>query len=228
MSKNVLELTDIGLRYPSGTEVLHGISCAFPAGSFHFLTGPSGAGKSSLLRLCYLAERPTSGGLALYGQDMSELPRGEWARQRRRIGVVFQDFRLIPHLTAAENVALPLLLAGAKPKDAANHARELLAWSGIGEQADAYPAALSGGQQQRVAIARAVINRPGLLFADEPTGNIDEASAERVMALFVELNKMGTTVILATHDRTLVKHYGFPSLHIRGGKLHPTLREAAE
>ena len=217
---NTLELNHIGLRYPAGTDILRDISFSCPQGSFHFLTGPSGAGKSSLLRICYLMERPTAGTLLIDGQNPATMPRDELPKLRRRIGVVFQDFRLLPHLTVAENVALPLIVAGAEPKTALEHVRELLAWSGVGDKTTVYPAELSGGQQQRVAIARAVINRPKLLLADEPTGNIDDAGAERVMHLFAELHKMGTTIILATHDQNLLEIYDYPCLHLRGGQIH--------
>ncbi|MGB4100789.1 MAG: cell division ATP-binding protein FtsE [Alphaproteobacteria bacterium] len=221
---NALELSHISLRYPDGKDILRDVSFSCPQGSFHFLTGPSGAGKSSLLRICYLMERPTAGKLLIDGQDPATLSRDDLPKLRRRVGVVFQDFRLLQHLTVAENVALPLIVAGVKPKEALEHVRELLSWSGVGDKTTVYPTELSGGQQQRVAIARAVINRPKLLLADEPTGNIDDAGAERVMHLFAELHKMGTTIILATHDQNLLEIYDYPCLHLRGGQLqHPKM-----
>ncbi len=216
----MLTLTNLGLSYKPGSDVLRGIHHSFAPGSFTFLTGASGAGKSSLLRLCYLAEQPTSGSISLFGKDPTRLSRDGRAKLRRRIGVVFQDFRLIPHLTAVENVMLPLLLRGAKKKAAGDHARHLLRWSGALEQEDTYPDQLSGGQQQRVAIARAVIGRPSLLLADEPTGNVDDASAEKIMHLFLELNKLGTTVVVATHNLNLVETHKFPCLRLSGGQLH--------
>lgn len=222
-----LELTNICLRYASGPEVLNNLSFRFPSGSFHFLSGPSGAGKSSLLRLCHLAERPTSGTLKIDDHDPAVMPRRMLAKLRRRIGVVFQDFRLLPHLTIAENVALPLIVAGAKPSMVMDHVHELLSWSGIGDKMNAYPPELSGGQQQRAAIARAVINRPGLLLADEPTGNIDDAGTARIMRLFAELHKGGTTIILATHDHNLLETYDYPCLHLHDGKLRTGLQAAA-
>jgi cell division transport system ATP-binding protein len=217
---DALELNHIGLHYASGAEVLRDISFRCPQGSFYFLTGPSGAGKSSLLRICTLMERPSAGYLRIDGQDPAGMLRSDLPKLRRRIGVVFQDFRLLPHLTVAENVALPLVVAGAKPKIALDHVQELLTWSGVGDKTKAYPAELSGGQQQRVAIARAVINKPKLLLADEPTGNIDDVGAERVMHLFAELHKMGTTIILATHDQNLLEIYDYPCLHLHGGRIH--------
>ena len=222
-----LELNNIGLRYPSGPDILRGLNFHFPHGSFHFLSGPSGAGKSSLLRLCSMAERPTAGRLTIDGRDPARLPRRALPKLRRRIGVVFQDFRLIPHLTAAENVALPLSVAGGKPDLIMECAGALLHWAGMGDKMTAYPAELSGGQQQRVAIARAVINRPGLLLADEPTGNIDEAGAARVMRLFAELHRGGTTIIVATHDHHLIETYDYPCLHLDSGQLRAGFREAA-
>ena len=215
----MLALTNLGLSYTTGSEVLRDITYSFAPGSFHFLTGASGAGKSSLLRLCYMADIPTTGLVQLFGKNPQKLSRDGRARLRRRIGVVFQDFRLIPHLTAVENVMLPLLLRGAKKKAAADHARHLLRWSGALDKEDTYPDRLSGGQQQRVAIARAVIGRPNLLLADEPTGNVDDASAEKIMHLFLELHKLGTTVIVATHNLSLVESHPFPCLRISGGKL---------
>lgn len=224
---SLVALHRISLRYVTGRDVLHDISAEFAPGSFHFLTGASGAGKSSLLRLLYLGEQPSDGTLTLFGKDPELLTRDGRARLRRRIGVVFQDFRLVPHLTAVENVMLPLLLRGAKPKVAADHARHLLRWSGALEHEDTYPDQLSGGQQQRVAIARAVIGRPSLLLADEPTGNVDDASAEKIMHLFLELHKLGTTVIVATHNLSLVEAHQFPCLKIVGGRLM-TVRGAAK
>jgi cell division transport system ATP-binding protein len=216
---SLLSLHRLSLSYPSGPQVLREIDWEVAAGSFHFLTGASGAGKSSLLKLLYLAERPSSGQIMLFDKNPASMSREARTRLRRRIGVVFQDFRLIPHLTAVENVMLPLLLRGVKPKTAADHARHLLRWTGALEQEDAYPDRLSGGQQQRVAIARAVIGRPALLLADEPTGNIDDASAAKIMHLFLELNKLGTTIIVATHNLSLVETHQKPCWRIQQGQL---------
>src|SRR5262249_34072588 len=183
-------------------------------GSFHFLVGPSGAGKSSLLRVMYLALRPVSGLARIFGRDVVELRRREVAELRRKIGVVFQDFRLIDHLSAVDNVALPLRIAGKREPEVQENVRELLDWVGLGQHLDALPATLSGGQQQRVAIARAVVARPSLLLADEPTGNVDDQIGLRLMYLFEELNKLGTTVVVATHNESLVSRFNHPQLRI--------------
>jgi cell division transport system ATP-binding protein len=202
------------LRYGAGPQILHEVSFALPPGSFHFLVGPSGAGKSSLLRVMYLALRPSSGRVSLFGRDVGGLARREIADLRRAIGVVFQDFRLLDHLSALDNVALPLRIAGRRAAEAQRNARELLAWVGLGDHLDARPATLSGGQQQRIAIARAVIARPRLLLADEPTGNVDDRIGVRLMHLFEELNKLGTTVVVATHNDSLVARFRHPQLRI--------------
>ena len=199
--------------------VLSGVNLSLAAGSFHFLTGPSGAGKSTLLKLMYMGLEPSQGRIELFGKDVLSLPRGELPRLRRRIGVVFQDFRLLPHLSIVENVALPLRLAGASPAQIGVHVPELLRWVGLGDHLDATPQTLSGGQQQRVAIARAVINRPALLLADEPTGNVDDEIGYRLMHLFVELNKLGTTVVIATHNQHLIERINKPILTLKNGKV---------
>jgi len=215
----VVRFENVGMRYGMVPEVLCDVSFALPAGSFHFLTGASGAGKSSLLKLMYLAQRPSRGLITLFGRDIATTSRRELPALRRRIGVVFQDFRLIDHLSALDNVALPLRVAGAKDDQVREHVAELLAWVGLADHIDATPPVLSGGQQQRVAIARAVINRPALLLADEPTGNVDNDLAVRLLYLFDELNKLGTTVVVATHNESLVKRFDHEILHLEGGEL---------
>ncbi|HYB56199.1 MAG TPA: cell division ATP-binding protein FtsE [Alphaproteobacteria bacterium] len=215
----VVRFENVGMRYGMGPEVLCDVSFALPAGSFHFLTGASGAGKSSLLKLMYLAQRPSRGLITLFGRDIATTSRRELPALRRRIGVVFQDFRLIDHLSALDNVALPLRVAGAKDDQIREHVAELLAWVGLADHIDATPAVLSGGQQQRIAIARAVINRPSLLLADEPTGNVDNDLAVRLLYLFDELNKLGTTVVVATHNESLVNRFDHEILHLEGGEL---------
>lgn len=215
----MLRFENVGMRYGVGPEVLRDINFALAPGSFHFLTGSSGAGKTTLLKLMYLALRPTRGLIHVFDQDVSMTPRAELPGMRQRIGVVFQDFRLIDHLTAVENVALPLRVGGAQNVEIDSHVRELLSWVGLGERLDARPSTLSGGQQQRVAIARAVINRPSLLLADEPTGNVDDRIAVRLMYLFEELNKTGTTVVIATHNNALVENFGHPILRLDDGEL---------
>ena len=215
----VVRFHNVGMRYSNGPEVLRDVSFTLARGAFCFLTGESGAGKSSLLRLMYLALKPTRGVTALFGRDLVTVQRKELPELRRSIGVVFQDFRLIDHLTTLENVALPLRVSGAKGPDVKKHVADLLRWVGLAAHIDSYPATLSGGEQQRVAIARAVINRPSLLLADEPTGNVDDSMAMRLMYLFEELNRMGTTVVIATHNEQLVAKFDYPRLVIAGGQL---------
>jgi cell division transport system ATP-binding protein len=209
----------VGLRYEDGPDVLHDVSFVLEPGSFHFLTGPSGAGKTSLLKLIYLAQRPTRGKIVMFERDVTALRRRELPALRRRIGVVFQDFRLLNHLTALENVALPLRIAGARRQQIEANVSELLAWVGLAGQLNAKPPTLSDGEKQRVAIARAVIGRPRILLADEPTGNIDLDQALRVLRLFEELNKIGTTVVIATHDRSLITSFRRPELRLHEGRL---------
>ena len=189
-------------------------------GGFYFLTGPSGAGKTSLLKLLYLAQRPTRGRIRLFGEELTDAPRNSLPQFRRRIGVVFQDFRLVRHLSAFDNVALPLRISGASDEQVEGPVREMLAWVGLADRASARPPTLSGGEQQRVAIARAVINRPDLLVADEPTGNVDAAMAQRLMHLFSALNRQGTTVVVATHDVGLISATpGAKLIRLEGGSI---------
>ena len=203
-SGSIVQFENVGLRYGTGAETLSDLTFALREGGFYFLTGPSGAGKTSLLKLLYLAQRPSRGLIRLFGEDIVTMPRARLPGFRRRIGVVFQDFRLVPHLSAYDNVALPLRVAGVAESDLHNPVSEMLAWVGLADRASARPATLSGGEQQRVAIARAVIGRPELLVADEPTGNVDPEMAKRLLHLFDSLNKLGTTVIIATHDLHLL------------------------
>ncbi len=197
---NIVQFENVGLRYGTGTETLSDVSFTLSAGSFYFLTGASGAGKTSLLKLLYLAQRPTRGVVRLFGEDAGALPRRRLPGFRRRIGVVFQDFRLLPHLSAYDNIALPLRVAGMPEGEIEAPVREMLAWVGLTDRGKAKPPTLSGGEQQRIAIARAVITRPEMLVADEPTGNVDPDMAERLLHLFDSLNRLGTTVVVATHD----------------------------
>ena len=194
----------MGLRYGTGAEVLRDLDFRLARGGFYFLTGPSGAGKTSLLKLLYLAQRPTRGRIRLFDEELGDLPREALPDFRRRIGVIYQDFRLIRHLTAFDNVALPLRIAGAEGVDVEGPVREMLAWVGLADRASATPPTLSGGEQQRLAIARAVIARPELLVADEPTGNVDAEMASRILHLLTALNRLGTTIIIATHDLSLI------------------------
>jgi cell division transport system ATP-binding protein len=215
----VVRLDTVGMRYGRAPEVLRDVSLTLAPGSFHFLTGPSGAGKSSLLKLIYFAARPSRGRVLIFGRDVEAAPRQEVARLRRRIGVVFQEFRLLEHLNAFENVALPLRVARQKPQTYRDDVAELLNWVGLGARMEAMPATLSGGEKQRVAIARAVVNRPDLLIADEPTGNVDHEMAVRILRLFVELHRMGTTVLIASHDQELIAQSGMPAFRLEDGRL---------
>ncbi len=214
----------MGLRYGTGAEVLRDLDFRLAAGGFYFLTGPSGAGKTSLLKLLYLAQRPTRGRIQLFGAELSDAPRDALPPFRRRIGVVFQDFRLIRHLSAFDNVALPLRIAGQPEAEVESSVREMLAWVGLADRASARPPTLSGGEQQRVAIARAVIARPEMVVADEPTGNVDAEMAARILHLLTALNRLGTTIIVATHDLSLIA--GTPGAQIirldQGAMVDPT------
>ena len=219
----MVRLERVGLQYGSdaspGPEVLRDISFAIPAGGFRWLQGPSGAGKSSLMRLMHLAVRPRAGRMLVLGADIGSASRAELPALRRRIGMVFQDFRLLPHLSAFENAALPLRIAGRPEDQIRADVTEMLRWVGLSEKSDTSPAELSGGEQQRVAIARAVVARPSLLLADEPTGNLDDVQALRLMRLLAELNRLGTTVVVATHNDALVARHPGPSLRLDRGRL---------
>jgi cell division transport system ATP-binding protein len=215
----VLEFQAVALRYGRSPEVLRDIHLTLAPGSFHFLTGASGAGKSSLLKLIYLAHAPSRGLVRLFGRDIATLPRAELPWIRRRIGVVYQEYRLLDHLSAFDNTALPLRIAGRKSADYRADVAELLAWVGLGARMHALPPTLSGGEKQRLAIARAVVARPDILLADEPTGNLDHEMGQRILRLLIELNRQGTTVVVSTHDRSLVESSGMPVLRLEGGRL---------
>ncbi|MFT4912035.1 MAG: cell division transport system ATP-binding protein [Brevundimonas sp.] len=214
-----VRLDGVGFGYADAPGVLRNIDLILPRGSFHFLTGPSGAGKSSLLKLLTLVERPTTGRLRLFGDDVTSLPRRAIPAVRRRMGVVFQDFRLLDHLSAFDNVALPLRLAGLKRDDYVGNVAEMLDWVGLGDRMADAPPSLSGGEKQRLAIARAVISRPDLILADEPTGSIDAAMGERLLRLFQSLNQLGTTVLIASHDQALAARSGARILRLESGRL---------
>jgi cell division transport system ATP-binding protein len=216
----IVEFDSVGLRYGTGAEVLRDLNFRLSKGAFYFLTGPSGAGKTSLLKLLYLAQRPTRGRIGLFGEELGDMRRDALPTFRRRIGVVFQDFRLIRHLSAFDNVALPLRIAGKPDAEVEGPVREMLAWVGLADRASARPATLSGGEQQRVAIARAVISQPELLVADEPTGNVDAEMAQRLLHLFTALNRLGTTIVVATHDLGLIASApGAQMMRLEGGSL---------
>ena len=215
----VVRFDGVAMRYGRAPETLSDIAFSLAPGSFHFITGPSGAGKSSLLKLIYLAHRPSRGSVELFGRDVSVVAERDMPMLRRRIGVIFQDVRLLEHLSVFDNAALPLRIANRKPAAYRGDVAELLAWVGLGERMHALPATLSGGEKQRLAIARAVVNRPDILLADEPTGNVDDAHAIRILKLFVDLNRLGTTVLIASHDEDLVARSGQPVLHLDRGRL---------
>jgi cell division transport system ATP-binding protein len=215
----VIRFEHVGLRYGIGPEVLSDINFTLEPGSFHFLTGTSGAGKTSLMTLMYLGRQSTRGIVTMFGNDTSRLDRDQLAAFRQRIGVVFQDFRLLPHLSVFDNVALPLRIIGRPEKEIQNNVHELLDWVGLGDHMRVLPPTLSGGQQQRVAIARAVIARPKLLLADEPTGNLDDEIGFRLMGLFEQLNRMGTTIVIATHNQHIIEKFGHPQMALHQGHL---------
>lgn len=220
----VLEFQGVAMRYGRAPEVLRDIHLTLPKGSFHFLTGPSGAGKSSLLKLIYLAHEPSRGLIRLFGRDTATLSRDELPWVRRRIGVVYQEYRLLDHLSALDNAALPLRIAGRRVETYRDDVAELLSWVGLGGRINALPPTLSGGEKQRLAIARAVVARPEILLADEPTGNVDPEMGSRILRLLLELNRQGTTVLVSTHDLNLVERAGMPVFRLDGGKLSgPTL-----
>ena len=215
----MIRFENVGLRYGMGPEILRDISFHLPERSFQFLSGPSGAGKTTLLRLLFLSLKPTRGLITVFGKDRSRITRHDLPLMRRRIGVVFQEFRMLDHLTTYENVALPLKIQGRKEETYRDDVEELLAWVGLGDRLNARPPTLSGGEKQRAAIARAVVAQPDLLLADEPTGNVDPEMGQRLLRLFVELNRLGTSVLIATHDRALVDAAGAPELVLRNGGL---------
>lgn len=215
----ILQLDGVDLRYGDTPPVLHGIDLTLQAGSFHFLSGPSGAGKTSLLRLISLSHPPSRGTLRVFGRELDKINREELAALRQRIGVVFQDFRLLDHLSAFDNVALPLRIGGANEDQTARFVADMLGWLGLGDRLEARPAELSMGQRQLVCIARAVVAKPRLLLADEPTSNIDAKNAERLMNLFIQLHRLGTAVVIATHSAELLRRYSYAVLHISQGRL---------
>ena len=216
----MVRFENVGVRYGVGPEVLRDINLHIEPGSFYFLTGASGAGKSSLLKLMYLALLPSRGCIQVFGEDISRTDRRKLPELRRRIGVVFQDFRLLSNLSIFDNVALPLRIAGDEEKRTRNNVAELLDWVGLGARLNDSPGTLSGGEQQRVAIARAVISKPALLLADEPTGNVDDRIAYRLLRLFEELHRTGTAVVVATHNDALVRRFSHPVLVLADNLLH--------
>ena len=219
VATETVRLSGVGFGYAATHRALRDVNLTLPAGSFHFLTGASGAGKSTLLKLLTLAERPQTGTLHLFGEDATTAPRRALPAFRRRMGVVFQDFRLLDHLSTFDNVALPLRLTGFKQADYADDVEEMLDWVGLGDRMDDRPPSLSGGEKQRLAIARAVVTKPELILADEPTGNVDKAMGERLLKLFQSLNRLGTTVLIASHDEALAARSGATVLRLESGRL---------
>ncbi len=216
----MIEFSDVGLRYGNGPEILRDLTFSVEPGSFHFLTGPSGAGKTSLLRLLLLSLKPSRGKVTMFGEDVSNLTQDRLLQMRRHIGIVFQEFRLLDHLTTFENVALPLRVLGQPESEYRPNVTELLEWVGLGERMNALPSLLSGGEKQRAAIARAVIARPKVLLADEPTGNVDPDLSSRLVHLFAELNRtLGMTIILATHELPLLDKFPYPRMLLSKGEL---------
>jgi cell division transport system ATP-binding protein len=216
----VIRFENVGLRYGLGPEILRDLSFRIDSHSFQFLTGPSGAGKTSLLRMMFLLLKPTRGLITIFDRDTATLGKDSRAALRRRIGIVFQDFRLLDHLSTYENVSLPLRVLGRDEASYRGEVIELLHWVGLGERMTALPPILSGGEKQRAAIARAVIARPQLLLADEPTGNVDPGLGQRLLRLFIELHKSGTAVVIATHDIALMDEYDARRLVLHDGRLH--------
>ena len=215
----MIRFENVGMRYGPDREVLRDLTFELEPGSFQFLTGPSGAGKTSLLRLLFMSLQPTRGLIKVFGRDVVSLTPDDLPALRRRIGIVFQDFRLLNHLTLYENVALPLRVRGHDEVSYRNDVVELLKWVGLAERVQAFPSVLSGGEQQRAAVARALIDRPEVLLADEPTGNLDPKLAHRLLRLFVELNRSGTSVVIATHDESLMERFPARQLSLRDGRL---------
>ena len=215
----MLRLERVAMRYGEGPDVLHHVDLTLKRGEFVFVMGPSGAGKTSLLRLLALLHLPSAGRLSMFGEDVGRLDQDRRAAVRRRIGLVFQDVRLLDHLSVSDNVALPLRLSGRDDHQSARLVSEMLAWFGLGEVAGASPTTLSMGQRQMVNVARAVVTRPDLLLCDEPTADVDGKLERRLMHLFTKLGKLGATVVLATHSESLVERYPHPILQVAGGRV---------
>jgi cell division transport system ATP-binding protein len=215
----VIDLEGVSLRYAGGPAILHDVNLELAQGDLRFLTGPSGAGKSTLLRLLFLALKPDKGIARIFNANVGTLGPHDRALLRRRLGVVFQDFRLLGHMSVFDNVALPLRAAGQRAESYQADVNDMLDWIGLKSRAHDLPDTLSGGEKQRVAIARAVVTKPQVILADEPTGNVDPAMARRLLRLFVELNKLGSTVLMATHDVELIQQAGGAALHLENGTL---------
>ncbi len=217
----MIKFEKVGFKYSeNGEHILRDVDFELKSGSYHFLSGPSGSGKTSLMSLIYLGKMPTMGQITMFGKNTNELQREDFFELRQKIGIVFQDFRLLNHLSTFDNVALPLRIMNRPEKEINSHVDELLDWVGLGNHKNNLPPTLSGGQQQRVAIARAVIGQPDILLADEPTGNLDDEIGFRLMGLFEQLNRMGTTIVIATHNPQIIEQFGHPCLTLQGGGVH--------
>ena len=218
--KSIIKFNGVEFGYGTSTLILNNINLDIKSGGFYFLTGKSGAGKTSLLKLMYLGDRPTGGECYVFGRNINEYSRDEVALIRQNISLVFQDYKLLPHLTVFENVALPLRIKGEAEETIRKKVLQMVEWVGLLSFIDVYPDTLSGGQQQRVSIARSVITRPKIILADEPTGSVDETAKLRIISLFEQLHKAGTTIIMATHDQKLVEEKKYPELCIENGQVY--------
>jgi cell division transport system ATP-binding protein len=219
LENNLIELENVSLRYNLNREILNNVSLTIEPGGFYYVTGSSGAGKTSLLKLLFLSLKPSEGKLSVFGQDISKISNYKKQLLRRRIGFVFQDFRLLNHLTTYENIALPLRVRGENEMNYKKDVIELLKWVNLEHCIHLKPEVLSGGEKQRVAIARAVIGSPEIILADEPTGNVDPEIASRILNLFLELNKLGTSIVIATHDTEIIKQIKKPVIELKNGKI---------
>lgn len=218
----MIELSHVGLRYDGGPEVLSDISLTLDDGSFHYLSGSSGSGKTSLMRLLHLGKLPTRGTINAFDHDVSKLSKSKRSDIRKQIGVIFQDFRLLNHLSIYDNIALPLRLSNQPEKKIKSAVTDMIEWIGLGDYTHSRPAFISGGQQQRVAIARAVITKPKILLADEPTGSLDDPMGDKIMVLFEELHKRGMALVVATHNKGTIKRFPHPVLKLKSGQLEVT------
>ena len=219
LESSIIRLKDVSKKYSTDNVVFSGIDLEIEKGEFVFLTGPSGAGKSTMLRILFCAERPTSGEIWVDGVALSSLSNAQVPYLRRKIGVIFQDFKLLSNHTIFDNVALSLEVIGLGKKQAEQRVMQVLEGVGLAGKTSHYPLQLSGGEQQRVAISRAVVNRPSIILADEPTGNLDLQRTEEVMMLMEELNARGTTIIFATHDNRLFENTHRRVLRLFNGKI---------
>ncbi len=215
----MISFEEVGLRYGSQPEVFSGVNFTLSQGDFYYLSGPSGAGKTSLIELLSLTQKPTRGFIRMFGQVIEHSDRQSLVQIRRKIGIVFQDFRLLNHLSVFENVALPLRIKGVPQQHIKKTVEELLEWIGLGQRMNFRPEILSGGEQQRVSIARAIISQPHLLLADEPTGNLDPEISAKLLKLLEQLNRMGTTIVMATHNEHIIRQNPHTILHLNDGIL---------